>query len=229
VIAFSGNTDCYHPIEAVYELTRKCLQVCVEYRNPVAVITKSKLIRRDLELLAALHREASCRVAVSIPFKDDETARKIEPYASSASKRFETLRMLSEAGIPTTLALAPVIPGLNDSDIPELLERARDAGARSAFMVLLRLPREVLPVFDERLEQAFPLRAAKIRNAIKSVRGGKMYRSGFGERMSGEGERWAIIEQLFATHRRRLGLEPREDEPDPPATFRRPTPQLTLF
>jgi DNA repair photolyase len=128
-IALSGNTDCYQPLEAVYGLTRKVLEVCREFRNPVGLITKGALIRRDIDLLAAMSRETRISATLSIPFADDAIGRMIEPGASLPSQRFETLRMLSEAGIPTGIAIAPVIPGLNDSHIAELLVRARDGGA----------------------------------------------------------------------------------------------------
>ena len=170
LVAFSGNTDCYQPIEAHYQLTRGCLEVCVEHANPVAIITKGKLVRRDVDLLQELQRSAGCRVAVSIPFANDDHARAIEPFASPPSKRFETLRVLSEAGIHTSVALAPIIPGLNDDQIPEILKRASGAGARSAFKSLLRLPLEVGPIFEARLAEAFPLRKAKVMSAIRDVR-----------------------------------------------------------
>ncbi|MCA9525823.1 MAG: urease subunit gamma [Myxococcales bacterium] len=125
-IAFSGNTDCYQPLEASLRLTRGCLEVCAEYKNPVYIITKSKLVRRDAALLGRLARETDARVAVSIPFADDDDARLLEPFASPPSKRFETLRVLRDAGVPTTVSLAPTIPGLNDAQIPEILERARE-------------------------------------------------------------------------------------------------------
>jgi DNA repair photolyase len=230
-ICFSGNTDCYQPLEASYHLTRRCLEVCLDFRNPVSLITKSALVRRDVDLLAELARAARCSVSVSVAFARDEDARKIEPYASRPSNRFEVMRRLSDAGVPTGVIVAPVIPGLNDTDIPELLERARDAGAGRASMTPLRLPAEVLPVFDARLEEAFPLRAEKVRNAVREMRGGKMNVSAFGARFQGEGPRWAAIRSLFMVHTRRLGLRA-EDMPasDPaPTTFRRPTKQGSLF
>ncbi len=232
-IVFSGNTDCYQPLEAKYGLTRSLLEICYAYRNPVGLITKGSVIRRDIELIAKLARDARCRVTVSIAFADDASARAIEPGASPISKRFETLRQLAEAGIPCGVSLAPVIPGLNDSHMPEILERAKDAGASHAFIVLLRLPLEVLPVFDERLQKAMPLRHAKVMNAIREMRGGKMYESEFKQRQIGHGERWKLIEQLFAMHVRRLGLNQgstvMERENDAPTTFRRPDEQMTLF
>jgi DNA repair photolyase len=231
VIVFSGNTDCYQPVEASYQLTRRCLEVCLEFRNPVGLITKSALIRRDVELLAALSRQARCTVNLSVAFADDETSRKIEPFASRPSNRFEVLRKLSDAGISTGVVIAPIIPGLNDSDVPELLERARDAGATRAGMTMLRLPAEVLPVFDQRLQEAFPERAQKVRNAVLEMRGGKMNRSAFGQRMTGVGARWKAIESLFALTCKRLGLN-RDDTgrvEGEPTTFRRPAKQGRLF
>lgn len=231
-ISFSGITDCYQPLEATYRVTRRCLEVCLEFRNPVAIITKGALIRRDVDLLARLAREARASVFVSIPFASDETARKIEPYASRVSHRFDALRELSEAGVPTGVGIAPVIPGLSDTDIPEILERAYEAGARRAFMGLLRLPREVLPVFDERLESAFPERAKKVKNGILEVRGGAMNSSEFGARMRGEGVRWKMIEGLFEAKCKKLGMNARDvGEFDEVAatTFRRPSRQGSLF
>ncbi|HET9312763.1 MAG TPA: radical SAM protein, partial [Nitrospira sp.] len=132
LIVFSGNTDCYQPIEASLELTRSCLEVCAEYRNPVAIITKGVLVLRDLDILKRLQQEAWVRVYCSIPFTDDEVARRVEPQAPTTRKRFEAMARLSDAGIPTGVSIAPIIPGLNDEDIPDLLHRARQAGARQA-------------------------------------------------------------------------------------------------
>ncbi len=219
-VAFSGNTDCYQPIEAHYRLTRGCLEACADYANPVSLITKGKLVRRDVDVLQQLQREAGCSVAVSIPFANDEHARAIEPYASPPSKRFETLRILSKAGIDTSVGVAPIIPGLNDDQVPEILKRARDAGATGAFKTMLRLPLEVGPIFDARLAEAFPLRHAKVMNAIRDARGGQMTDSHFGSRMSGRGARWDTIEQLFSTHCRRLGLAEQTGEAPTPAPAR---------
>jgi DNA repair photolyase len=206
VVAFSGNTDCYQPIEAHYELTRGCLQVCADHTTPVTIITKGKLVRRDIDVLQQLEKSAGCHVTVSIPFTDEGHARAIEPFASPPSKRFETLRVLSDAGIDTAVAVAPVIPGLNDDQIPQILERARDAGATGASKILLRLPLEVAPIFEQRLAEALPLRRAKVMSAIRQVRGGHTTDTRFGSRMVGEGPRWAAIEQLFSTQCERLGL-----------------------
>ena len=232
-IAFSGVTDCYQPLEASYQLTRRCLEICHEFAHPVAIITKSALVRRDAELLARMHIRGGSHVTVSIPFASDEDARKIEPLASSPTTRFETIRRLADAGVPVCVGIAPVIPGLTDSAIPEILQRARDAGARDAFMVLLRLPGEVLPVFEERLREAFPDRFKKVFGAIREMRGGRMNLGEFGERMRGRGARWQAIEQLFEAQCRRLGLDHRDFEQmeKPPTDTPAPAAprQMTLF
>jgi len=206
-LAFSGVTDCYQPLEAAYGLTRRCLEVCDEFRRPVAVITKSALVRRDAALLARMASRGGASVCLSIPFADPDDARAIEPLASAPAARFETLRRLSEAGVPVGVAIAPLIPGLNDFQIPEILERAHAAGARSAFTILLRLPAEVRPVFEQRLEAAFPERARKVLSALREMRGGTLYRADFGTRMRGAGARWDAVQQLFQVQCRRLGLD----------------------
>jgi DNA repair photolyase len=232
-IVFSGNTDCYQPVEASYELTLRCLEVCLEFQNPVSIITKSALIRRDVARIGELARRARATVNLSIAFANDEAARKMEPYASRPSHRFEVMRLLSDAGVATGIIVAPVIPGLNETDIPELLERAQQAGASRASMGLLRLPAEVLPVFDQRLEEAFPERAQKVRNAVLEMRGGKMNESAFGARFAGQGPRWKAIDTLFELHCRRLRLNADRRFPAEPekreSTFRRPSRQGTLF
>jgi DNA repair photolyase len=229
-ICMSGNTDAYQPLEATYGLARRCLEVCVRFRNPVVIITKGSLVRRDIDLLAQLAAHDAAIVHVSIPFLDEKVARAVEPGTSSIVQRLKTIRMLSEAGVETGVSVSPIIPGLNDSCIPEILERAADAGARRAFMTLLRLPREVAPVFEERLRAEFPDRADKVMNAIREMRGGKVNRSGFGERMTGEGARWEAIRSLFKLHCQRHGFvvgerhDRRKESP-----FRRPNAQTSLF
>lgn len=213
-IAFSGVTDCYQPLEASYGLTRECLRACLEHRNRVGVITKSALVRRDAQLLAELDRAAGAHVHVSVPFADEANARALEPFASAPSTRFETIRRLADAGVPTGVAIAPVIPGLNDPQIPAILERAAEAGATSAFLILLRLAAEVRPVFEERLAEAFPDRAAKVLRALEECRSGqtRAERGAFGTRMTGAGPRWEAVEGLFRLHCRRLELRTtRED------------------
>lgn len=228
LIVFSGNTDCYQPLEAAYGLTRACLEVCAEFRNPVGIITKAALITRDLEILKRLRDEAWVQVYFSIPFADNETARKVEPQAPSISKRLEAMRVLSEAGIPTAISIAPVIPGLNEDDIPELLARARQAGATAATFILLRLSGNVEPVFLERMAAAFPDRIKKITNRIREVRGGALSDSGFFKRHHGEGTYWRLIEQLFEVNRKKVGF-PDDGIRPIPQTFRRLGPEQTLL
>ncbi len=229
LIVFSGNTDCYQPLEAEYGLTRACLEVCADYRNPVGIITKGALILRDLDVLARLHRETSVLVYFSIPFSLDDVARKVEPHAPSIAKRFSAMKAVSDAGIPTGISIAPVIPGLNEDDIPELLDRAFRAGARTATYSLLRLSGSLEPVFLNRIGEAFPERIGKITNRLREVRGGALTESQFFKRQTGEGPYWELIERLFTLARRRAGFA--EDVTSAvPKTFRRPgIEQMPLF
>jgi DNA repair photolyase len=235
LVLFSGNTDCYQPLEASYELTRRCLEVCAQYRNPVHVVTKAALIERDIDVLARLTCEASAGVSLSIPFFSPRHARALEPGAPTPQRRIETVRRLSAAGIPVTVNLAPVIPGLSEPDIPQILAAAAEAGARRASMILLRLPGPVKQVFVERLREALPLRAEKVLARTRELRGGKLYDSRYGLRMQGQGEYYAAIRTLFETSARRFGLVDCDAdglEPEAASPFRRPTDrrgQLRLF
>lgn len=229
LILFSGNTDCYQPIEAEYGLTRACLQVCAEYRNPVAIITKGALILRDLDVLMQLHRQASLMVYFSIPFASDEMARKVEPQAPSTMKRFSTMKALADAGISTGISIAPIIPGLNDDMIPELLNRAHEAGACTATASLLRLSGNVEPVFLDRMGQAFPERIGKIMSRLREVRAGGLTEQRFFRRQVGQGNYWEMIERLFALSKRRAGFSD-DLTMGIPQTFRRPCgEQVSLF
>ncbi|MEO7427018.1 MAG: PA0069 family radical SAM protein [Fibrobacteria bacterium] len=206
-ITFSGVTDCYQPAEAKLKLTRACLEACVEYRNPVSVITKSTLVTRDLDVLTELDRVAGPGVILSIPFADEKTARLIEPFAPPPELRFRTLEKLSRAGLRTGISLGPVIPGLNDSDIPALLTRAKASGAAFAFYVMLRLPGNVREVFLDRIKTHLPDKAGKIEHHIRQVRGGALYETDFRHRMSGTGAMATMVDRLFRIHARKLGLE----------------------
>ena len=229
LIVFSGNTDCYQPLEASYGLTRACLDVCADYRNPVGIITKGALVLRDVDVLARIQQKAWMRVYLSIPFADEEVARKMEPHAPSISKRFETMKALSDAGIQTGISIAPVIPGLNDEAIPELLERAWAAGARMATFSLLRLSGSVESVFLDRIKEIYPDRLSKIINRLREVRGGQLSEAAFFDRHHGSGIYWQMIQQLFEVARRRAGFES-DREGAIPDTFRRPGgAQTTLF
>jgi DNA repair photolyase len=233
LIVMSGNTDCYQPLEANYELTRRCLDVCREFRNPVGMITKSALIRRDIDILSELNRVASVYIHMSIAFADDKMARLIEPNAPLPSTRFAAMKALTDAGIPVGVGIAPIIPGMNDSQIAEILERAKESGATKAFRVLLRLPAEVKPVFLERLKEAFPDRFMKVVHGIQEMRDGAMYVSEFGKRGKGTGQRWEAIEWLFELSCKKLGLNEHDErqlyKDAPPTTFRRPGETLSLF
>ena len=206
LIVFSGVTDCYQPLEAAWRLTRGCLEVCAAFRNPVAIITKSLLIRRDAELLAALAREAEASVSFSIPFLDEQVARIIEPGAPTIRRRFETMAILAKAGVPVGIGVAPLIPGLNDADIPGLLKEAKRCGARYAFRTLLRLPGSVKEVFFHRVREQLPLQAARIEHRLREVREGRLYDSRFGRRHRGQGVYWEAVDQVWDLWTRRLGF-----------------------
>ena len=205
-VTFSGITDCYQPIEASFGITRECLQVCIEFETPASVITKSYLVVRDIDVLKELDRVAGSRVFVSIPFADAETAKLIEPQAPPPERRFEAVRKISEAGLRVGVMVAPIIPGLNDRDIPKLLERAAANGASSVGYAPLRLSGSVKPVFLERLREAMPDRAQRVINRIRDIRGGKLNDSNFGSRMTGRGVYWESIESLFEISKARYGL-----------------------
>ncbi|MGH9944322.1 MAG: radical SAM protein [Pyrinomonadaceae bacterium] len=230
LLVFSFTSDPYLPLEAHYQLTRRCLEVCTEFRNPVSLITKSALVRRDVDVLQELTRQAAAEVFFTIPFLDHETARALEPFAPSPDARFKALEELARAGIPVGIALAPLILSLNDSHIPGLLKRAREAGATSAFMGMLRLPGSVAPYFIKRLQEKLPTKAERVLNRLREARDGQLNSSAFGERMRGQSEQWRVVSQMFKLHCKRLGLNDDMERPTPPRnTFRRPTPQGSLF
>jgi DNA repair photolyase len=230
VVMFSGVTDCYQPIEASLTLTRQCLEVCAEYRNPVRIITKAPLVERDLDVLRRLNEVASVRVAVSVPIWDQALARAIEPGVATPKRRIETIRRLAAAGIPVGVMVAPIIPGVSDEGLALVLEAAREAGATTAGYVLLRLPGSVKEVFEARVREALPLRAEKILHRVRETRGGKLYDARFGVRGRGEGAYADAIAAVFEGCARRLGFD--EETWERPSTFRRPPrlePQLALF
>ncbi len=231
-LVFSFTSDPYLPLEAHYKLTRRCLEVCLEFRQSIGIVTKSALVRRDKELLAELARVADVSVFFTISFIDYETARAIEPFAPSPDARFKAMAELSEAGIPVGLGIAPVIPGLNDPHIPQLLRRAKEAGAREAFFNLLRLPGSVAPYFEQRLRERLPTKAERVLARLREARGGRLNNSEFGERMRGKGEYWEMIEKSFRLHSARLGFNKQDARAYPKTgrnSFRRPTAQGELF
>ena len=207
MVNFSGITDCYQPIEASYGITRSCLEVCLAFRNPTAVVTKSFLVVRDADLLARLNTVAGAKVFVSIPFADAESAKLMEPQAPPPSRRLEAVRRLTEAGVPVGVFVAPIIPGLNDRDIPKILEQAAAAGARSASYTALRLPGSVEAVFLSRLQQTMPDRVNRVIRRLRDIRGGELDDSRFGRRMKGNGVYWESICDLFEMSKKRFGLD----------------------
>ena len=228
-IVFSFTSDPYLPLEANYKLTRRCLEVIAEFRQPIGVITKSAMIRRDIDGLQEISRNAHLGVFFTIPFTDVTSAKAVEPYAPLPEARFHAMSDLADAGISVGIGIAPVIPGLS-SDIPTLLKRAREAGARYAFINMLRLPGSVAPYFEERLREKLPTKADRVLNRIREAREGKMNSSVFGERMRGKGQYWEATERLFKIHSARLGFNKKRTHQTPVgSTFRRPTAQATLF
>jgi DNA repair photolyase len=226
LIVLSGNTDCYQPVEAKLRLTRSCLEVCVEYRNPIHIITKSALIERDIDLLSSLAEHQAVGVSVSVTFWDADVARGIEPYAPPPARRIETIRRLTAAGIPVGVNVAPLIPGLSDRDLIPILEAARSAGAVSAACMPLRLPGNVAEVFEARLREFLPLSAEKVLTRTREMRGGRLNDPRFFERMRGQGTYAATLEGVFTATKRRLGFP---GYPETRAgTFRRPSEQRQL-
>ena len=233
-VLFSGVTDCYQPLEASYRITRGCLEVCAEYRNPCGIITKAPLVERDLDVLVALSNVTDVSVTLSIPFWDVDKARAIEPSVATPQRRMRTVETLAKAGISVSVNVAPLIPGLSDEDVPLVLRAAKDAGATRAHTVFLRLPGSVAPVFEERLRRSLPMRAEKVLRRIREARGGKLNDSRFGARQVGEGPYAAAALELFQRTAKQLGLAKGSavEAPEKPTTFRRPAKrgdQLALF
>ncbi|MEO8700464.1 MAG: radical SAM protein [Kofleriaceae bacterium] len=235
LVMFSGVTDCYQAIEKELEITRRCLEVCLAYKNPVSVISKSALVERDIELFLELAKQARFHISVSLAFTDNELSRALEPWAPSPDRRLKVIETLAKAGVPVGVMCAPIIPGVNDNQLVKLLERAADAGATTAGWVLLRLPGVVKEVFEDRVRVALPLAGDKILHRIRETRGGtKLYDSSFHTRGRGEGPYAEMIATMFDTTVARLKLNRRDDDwSDPrPTTFVRPpkpTAQLSLF
>lgn len=206
VIAFSGVTDPYQPVERNLRITRACLEVMAEFRNPVAIITKNHLVTRDIDILASLAQHQAAQVFLSITTLDDGLARVMEPRASRPGLRLDALRKLRAAGIPAGVMVAPIIPALTDHEVPCIMEAAAEAGAMSAGCTVVRLPHGVKELFSQWLEVRAPQRKDKVLNRLRAVRGGKLNDPAFGSRMVGQGPFAESIHQMFELHRRRLGL-----------------------
>jgi DNA repair photolyase len=231
VIHIGGNTDPYQPQERRLRVTRGVIETLERFGHPFSIITKSALILRDADLIGPMGAERLARAAVSVTTLDRKLARAMEPRAATPEKRIAAVRGLASAGCPVTVMFAPVIPGLNDHELEAVLERAAEAGARSAGYVVLRLPLEIKDLFREWLEAARPDRAGKVMSLVRQMRHGRDYDMRWGERMKGDGPIAELIGARFAAARRRFGL----DRPVPPldlTRFRVPakeTNQLDLF
>ena len=229
-IVFCGVTDCYQPLEAKTKLTRSLLEICVECRQPVGMITKNHLITRDIDLLSELAKYNAASAAISITTLDPKVAQKMEPRASSPADRLRAVKELSSAGLPVSVMVAPVIPGLTDTEMPAILEAAAANGATGAGWVLLRLPYQIKTLFLDWLQRCFPERAARIEHLIREMRDGDLYQSKFTERQRGTGKQAELIGKMFAMYKKRFGLEKPGRELSS-AHFRRPllNGQLSLF
>jgi len=205
-IGMSGVTDCYQPAERHFRLTRQCLEVCAEFRQPIFIITKNALVTRDLEILSELARYRCTAVNVSVTTLDADLAGELEPRASRPPARLRAIRELSAAGIPVNVLVAPVIPGLTDHELPAILEAVAAAGATRASYVLLRLPYAVKDVFTQWLDDHVPTKKTRILDRLRALRGGKLYDSSWGSRMSGEGVFAEQLDRLFTVAARRAGL-----------------------
>ena len=230
LIALGANTDPYQPIEREHRITRSILEVLWEFRNPVGIVTKGSLIERDLDLLEPMAREGLAQVFVSIGSLDGEIARTLEPRAAAPYRRVETVRRLSERGVPCGTLVAPIIPFLNDKDMEAVLEAVSEAGARMAGYTLLRLPWEVKDLFKDWLEQHYPLKAKHVMARIRDMRGGRDNDPRFGSRMKGEGQFAELLAKRFEIACKRLGLNAGGRKRLDTTKFRRPDPsQGKLF
>jgi DNA repair photolyase len=192
VIVMSGVTDCYQPFERKFQITRQCLEVLRDFRNPVGIITKNRLVTRDIDILKSMAQYQGVSVMISITTLDNDLARKMEPRASTPTNRFKAIEELSKAGVPVIVNVAPIIPGLTEHEIPSILKTAAQAGAQSAGYTVLRLPYAVKDIFERWLVEYFPDRKDKVLNRLRELRDGALYDSSWGARMKGKG--------LFAGH-----------------------------
>jgi DNA repair photolyase len=228
-LAISGVTDAYQPIERRVRLTRRCLEVLADFRNPVVIVTKNELVTRDIDLLSELAKHDAVLVFISVTSLDGDLARDLEPRAAQPAHRLAAIEALARAGVPTGALIAPVIPGLNDHEIPSILSAVARAGAVAAGYVLLRLPFGVAPLFEEWLTLHRPLQKEKILNRIRETRGGNLNDPNFGTRMRGDGAYAAQLGDLFEIACRKASLNSTRPRLSTTA-FRRPdTAQLRLF
>jgi DNA repair photolyase len=196
-VSFSGNTDCYQPVERKLKITREMLKICLQYKNPVGIITKNQLILRDLDILQELAKEDLVQVMISMNGIYEKTREKLEPRTATYKKRLEVMEKLSAHGIPVQVLVAPVIPGLNDHELPEVIRRSAKHGAVDAGYIVLRLNGAVSDIFQDWMYKAFPDRAEKVLSQVKDLHGGTLNDSRFGMRMKGEGNWAETIQRLF--------------------------------
>ena len=208
-IAFSGVTDCYQPAEREFRLTRQCLEIASECHLPVSIVTKNALVLRDLDLLESMAQRSLVHVYLSVTTLDPDLARMMEPRTSIPNARLRAIGQLAAANVPVGVMTAPIVPGLNDVELPALLKAASEAGAKTAGYVLLRLPMTVQPVFTEWLQRTQPLKAERILKRIRQTRDGKLNDSTWGERMVGTGELAEQIRNLFRMFQIQYGLDER--------------------
>jgi DNA repair photolyase len=206
-IAISGVTDCYQPAERKFRLTRGCLEVMLEARQPLGIVTKNALVTRDLDVLVRLAAENLVHVYVSITTLDAQLARTMEPRTATPQARLRTVHELASAGVPSGVMTSPIIPGLNDQEIPAILSAAKAAGATSASYILMRLPLAVRPIFEEWIVRTYPDKAPRVLSLIRQTRGGKMSDSQWGRRMRGQGLYAEGIERTFQIFRKKHGLD----------------------
>jgi DNA repair photolyase len=229
MVAFSGNTDCYQPIERTLRLTRRCLEVFLRYRNPVGLITKNALVTRDRDILQEMAARNLVHVMLSITTLDNNLAGAMEPRTSLPANRLKAIEEIASAGIPVGVNVAPVIPGLTDQEMPAILKAAAEHGASSAGYILLRLPGPVEPLFMEWLRRELPDRSSRIINRIQDTRAGGMSDSRFGSRLKGQGELARTIGDLFAISAQKHNLTKRWGELDTKHFIRVQHGQTELF
>ncbi len=231
VIGMSGNTDAFQPVERRLRITRRCLEVLADFRNPVSIVTKSYLVTRDVDLLTRLAEHQAISVVLSVTTLKKDLHRIMEPRASTPARRLGAIRVLADSGIPVGVNVAPVVPGLTDHEIPEILRAASEAGATFANYIVLRLPWGMKELFSDWLERHLPERKQKVLNRVRELRGGKLYDGRYETRGRGEGP-WANqLKHLFSVSRTKYGLD--RYPTLSAASFRKPIPhsgpQIDLF
>jgi DNA repair photolyase len=227
LLMMSGVTDCYQPIERKLRITRACLEVLAKFRNPVAILTKNRMVTRDIDILSELAKHKAVVVNLSVTSLDPRLQQILEPRTSAPAARLDAVAQLRTAGIPVGVMVAPVIPGINDHEIPAIVAACGKAGARFAAHVLLRLPWAVRPLFEHWLDEHFPERKAKVLERIRAFCGGKLYDSRWRKRKIGEGAFAEQISNMFEVACRRSDMTERPKLST--AAFRRPNGQLNLW